>query len=124
MKRNPKRRYAIAALLAFIVATSSFAFAASNTVGGSSAGIGSGAVGGYTVSAVQWTLDPANPAELDAVRFTLDGPATDVRARALSAPGVGVWAACSVVSGNTFTCPLAAGVLTLPTNGLEVAAAS
>ena len=34
MKRNPKRRYAIAALLAFIVATSSFAFAATNTFTG------------------------------------------------------------------------------------------
>lgn len=127
MKRNRKRRYAVAALLAFIVATSSFAFAAANTVGASSAGIGTGTVGGYTASAISWTL-AADPSNIASVKFTLNATATDVRARAKqgSTPlGTGTgWATCTVVTGNTFTCTLPGTVSTLSADTLEIAAAS
>ena len=57
MKRN-RKRYALAALAAFVVATSSFAFAAQNnmTGAGSNAGSGDAAVSGYTVTNVSWDL--------------------------------------------------------------------
>lgn len=126
MKRNPKR-YALAALLAFVVATSSFAFAASNTVGASSAGIGDGTVSGYTVSNVQWTLGTSDPSTLQSVRFNLNAAATDVRARVRQgATGLGTpsWVACTGTGTGPFTCTFSAGVSTLAADTLEVAAAS
>ena len=123
MKRN-RKRYALAALLAFVVATSSFAFAASNTVGTSQAGIGSGTVSGYTVSNISWNLNDANPANVDSVSFSLSGAANEVRARATGTGGaaVGSWASCTA-AGTTYTCTLS-GVTTSAVLGLDVAAAS
>ena len=125
MKRN-RKRYALAALAAFAVATSSFAFAASDTVGSSSAGIGSGTVSGYTVSSVSWNLNDTNPANVDSVSFTLSSAATEVKARATGTGGTslgGGWAACSGTGTGPYTCTLS-GVTTLAVVGLEVASAS
>jgi hypothetical protein len=128
MKRNRKRRYAVAALLAFIVATSSFAFAASNTVGASSAGIGTGTIGGYTATNIKWTLNATDPSAVASVRFDLSAAATDVRARVRqgatplgTAPG---WSTCTVVTANTFNCVFPGTVSTLSADTLEIAAAS
>ena len=70
MKRfNRRRRVALAALVALIVAVSAYAFTDTNTVPPSSAGEGSGTISGFNVSAIHYTLDTANPAKSPACRF-------------------------------------------------------
>ena len=66
-------------VVALILATSAYAFAASNTVPGTVAGEGAAVVSGYTVTNVAYTLD-ATPSKIDSVAFTLSGPATTVEA--------------------------------------------
>jgi len=59
--------------IALAVTGGSYAFTASNTVpSGTQAGEGEGSVSGYTASAVVWTLDSANPANVQKVAFTLN----------------------------------------------------
>ena len=65
----------IIVVVALILATSAYTFAASNTVPGTVAGEGAGAVSGYTVSAIAYTLG-ATPSNIASVAFTLSGPAT------------------------------------------------
>lgn len=126
MKRN-RKRYALAALLAFVFATASFAFAASNTVGPSNAGDGQNTVSGFTVSAVSWTLDATNPANISGLQFTIAPAAASVRVALDQGSGY-VWLPagnCSVSGGTSVTCTPAAGsVGTLALVGLRVAAAS
>jgi len=59
----------LAALL--IVPTAMFGFAAANNVPKSAGGEASGAISGYTASAVHYNLNAANPEQLDSVQFTL-----------------------------------------------------
>jgi hypothetical protein len=63
-------------LVVMILATSAYAFAASNTVPDSNAGEGSKAIGGYTVSAVTYTYSTANPSMLTFVDFDIAPAAT------------------------------------------------
>ena len=65
------RRLAAVAIIATL-AVASLGFAASNTVPASKAGDGSGAISGYTVSAVHYNLNSTDPATIDAVTFALD----------------------------------------------------
>lgn len=50
---------------------SAFAFTAANTVGNSKAGEGTSTVSGYTVSAVDYTLNATNPSNIDQIAFTM-----------------------------------------------------
>ena len=63
-----KFRYVAAALAAVAIAAGAYAFTASNTVPATNAGSGSGAITGYTVSNVAYTLD-SNPTLVDGVRL-------------------------------------------------------
>jgi hypothetical protein len=103
MRYPPRRtkRFALAALVAGVVASGAYAFTASNTVPASNAGSGSGAISGYTASSVSYTLDVTNPQNIDAVAFTLDKAATTVKVQLVSG---GSWYACAVVSGNNWSC--------------------
>lgn len=125
MKRN-RKRYALAALLAFVVATASFAFANSNTVEGSNAGLGDGTVSGYDVDNVSWTLDTTNPAVISSFTFDLD-PVTASQVRVALDQGSGYsWLPagnCNNSSG-TVTCTPTVTVDTEDLVGLRVAAAS
>jgi hypothetical protein len=127
MKSNRKRRYALAGLLAFVVATSSFAFAAQNTVSNSAVGDGVGVVSGYNVTGVTWDLDNANPANVEDVGFDVNAAANEVWVRidtdATAAVSWTSWSSCNAGAGTTWTCPLS-GVTALSVNGLEVASAS
>jgi hypothetical protein len=79
MRNNKKSfRLLIVAMLIALVGAATYAFTASNTVPGSKAGSGSGAISGYTVSNIQYTLG-ANPTNLNAVSFNLDAAASDVK---------------------------------------------
>jgi hypothetical protein len=97
------------------------AFAASNNLGASRAGDGTGVVSGYTVSGITWTMDPANPATMILVRFTLDRPATQVYAR-FSATDP--WRTCFVLGGTNAFCVLVPTVPIASLGRLDVAAAS
>jgi hypothetical protein len=107
MKRN-RKRYALAALLAFVVATASFAFAAANTVNTSYAGNGDGDVSGFVVTP-DWDLVDANPGVGPTADLTLDVAADEVFARALdtaAAPlsgAAGNWVTCTG-SGTAWSC--------------------
>lgn len=112
MRYPPRRtkRFALAALVAGIVASSAYAFTASNTVPASNSGSGAGAISGYTASSVAYTLNTTNPQNIDAVAFTLDKAATTVKAQLASG---GTWYACSVVTGNNWTCNTTSPVISV-----------
>lgn len=122
MTRN-RKRYALAALLAFVVATASFAFAASNTVGASRAGDGNGDVSGYTVTPT-WTLNTASPDASPTANLTLSASAGDVWARALDASDnqIGSWVDCTG-SGTSWQCAFT-GQTVASIEGIKVVAAS
>ena len=127
MKSKRKRRYVLAALLAAIVATSGFAFAAQNTVAGSRAGDGNGTVSGYNVSAISWDLNDTNPQAIDDVSFTLDAAANELRVRVReSVDGWSNWTGAGACTGGpTYTCDLTAlNLETVEVVELEVASAS
>jgi hypothetical protein len=69
------------AMAALLIASMTFAFAASNTMPVTSplAGEGTTTIDGYTVSNIEYTLDTNNPANIIAVTFTLDAAASTAR---------------------------------------------
>lgn len=88
---------------------------ASNTVPASPAGSGAGAVSGYTVSAVSYSLAGET---VDGVSFTLS-PAGAATVSARLAPGE-PWTACAV-AGNAVACPLS--IAASEATSLEIVAA-
>jgi len=127
MKSTHKRRYVLAALLAAIVATAGFAFAAANTVSDSYAGDGSGTVAGFNVTNISWDLNDADPLSVDDVTFDLDQAANEVRVRVTESGAPTSWTAPADCTGGptTFTCNVTGlGVSTATLDGLEVASAS
>lgn len=122
MRYPPRRtkRFALAALIAGVVASSAYAFTASNTVPASNSGFGQQTISGYTASAVAYQLNSSNPQNIDSVTFTLDKAATTVKVQLVSA---GSWYSCSVVSGNNWSCATTAPQATAATaNQLTVVA--
>ena len=106
-------------LVAFALATVTYAYAAQNTMPASiKIGDNSGAISGFDVTNIAYTMDSASPANITAVTFDLDAPATTVRAglnsSALVACGNGG-------SGNHWTCGVSGSVNAA--NTLYIAAA-
>jgi hypothetical protein len=99
--RFPRRRTVVVAIVAFAVACGVYAYAATNTVPGSTAGAGSGAISGYTVSNVAYTLNSTTPTNLDQVAFTIAPIATST-VKVQLAPA-GSWYSCSNTAGSV-TC--------------------
>lgn len=67
------------AVLALILTSLAYGFAAANTVPAGNAGDGAGQISGYTVSNVKYALNETNPSNIDSVAFDLAGnvkPAT------------------------------------------------
>jgi len=96
--------------VSLIFATAAFAFAAANTVPGSTAGDGSGAITGYTITNVHYNLNATNPGNVDSVTFTIS-PATGT---------VNV-----ELNGSTwYTCTNTAGSVSCTTTGLTAVAAA
>ncbi len=108
----------IIGLIAFVLATAAYAYAANNTVPAGRAGAGSGAISGYTISGVTYTLDASNPVNITAVGFTLDAGATTVKVRLVSG---GTLFNCA--GGPTAWSCTISGVTVLSANTLEVVAA-
>jgi hypothetical protein len=100
-----------------VVAVSAFGFAAANTVPASNAGDGSGAINGYTVSAISYSLDGTNPSLLDSVDFTL-APTT---ATSVEVQINGNWYSCT--AGANPSCNIGGAETVLSAVSLRVVAA-
>lgn len=111
------------ALVLFVVAALSmaaYAFAASNTVPATKAGDGTGAVSGYTVTSVVYTLNATNPNTLDQVSFDLGAAATQVKAQLVAS---GTWYTCTLDTGTVWDCDTT-GLAVSSIDQLRVVAAS
>ncbi len=123
------RRTSLIRLLAVIVlllmlGTATYAFAAANTVPASLAGDGSGAITGFTISNIHYTLDGANPGgDITNVTFTVS-PAVPAGGAVYAQFNVGAAVLCSLnVAGDTATCTAPAGANPLAITSLRVIAA-
>jgi hypothetical protein len=96
--RVSRTRAAVVTVIALLLAIGVYAFAASNTVPGSEAGAGSGAISGYTVSSVAYGLNASNPANIDSVTFSI-APTSAGTVKVQLASG-GSWYACTNTSGS------------------------
>jgi len=104
-------------LVVLVLATSAYAFAATNTVPASRAGEGSGVISGYAVSNISYAFDTATPSNLTPVAFDLDNPATDVK---VSLTAAGTLQNCtSAVPFTHWTCTLT-GVTVTSASSLRV----
>jgi hypothetical protein len=90
---NRSLKLATLIFIVLVLSMAIYAFAAANTVPASSAGDGSGAITGYTVSAIHYTLNAANPANVDSVTFTLS-----------AAPVAGSTIKITLNGANWYTC--------------------
>ena len=106
-------------LIALVIAASTYAFAAANTVDPSSAGDGYAAISGYTITNIHYTL-ATNPQNLASVSFTATGAAAPASVQVQVVSG-GTWFPCSLTTG-TWTCPIT-GVTVLQADRLTVVAA-
>ena len=95
MRGNTRMKLVVLGLTGLMAAAGS-AFLAANTVPASKAGDGAGAVTGYTVSAIHYTLNGSNPQQISSVSFTLDSaPPSGSTVQAQLATG-GPWFNCTM----------------------------
>ena len=97
-------------LLLAIIAVVIYGFAAANVVPESGAGDGTGAVSGYTVANIEYTLLAADPTKVDLVEFDVTATAgadaaTDVR---ITVDAGTTWITCTNVTTH-WTCDFGAG---------------
>jgi hypothetical protein len=112
-----------AIVVAVALATGVYAFTATNTVPGSSAGSGSGTISGYTVSNVQYQLNATTPSDIDSVTFTLSAPATQARAKVVA--GATPYTTCSIAVNNVdVTCNFSPDIAVASADELTVIATS
>ena len=121
-RRRRRRRTILVLLAAAGLSLFTFAFTAANIVPGSKAGDGAGAITGYTVSNVQYSLDTANPANIEGVAFTLDAAATTVKAKVLASSTT--YTDCSNTGGNNWSCNIEPDPTVLSADELRVIATS
>ena len=123
LKRRLGRRTRLggATLLILLVAIAVYGFTNTNTVPASNAGSGSGAISGYTITSVAYTLNASNPNNLDQVAFTI--APTTVNTIKIRLDGV-TWYACTQVAGAV-TCNTTVGTqaTAVAATNLEVVAA-
>ena len=81
------------AIVALALVGVTTAYAAANVVPASSAGDGSGAISGYTISTIHYVLNAANPGNIDSVTFTLS-----------TAPAAGGTIKISLDGANWYSC--------------------
>ena len=122
-KRFTKRhRLVVALVVAGVLGAGTYAFTATNTVPASYAGSGSGAISGYTVSGVQYTLAAGNPSNIDKVAFTLDASASVVKAKLVAASSS--YTDCTVTGGTSVSCDFSPDVAVTSADQLSVVAHS
>lgn len=117
----PWRSISGLAAVAAAVGIGGLAFTASNTVPGTKAGDGSGAVSGYTISGVHYALQSADPTKFDTVTFNLD--ATPASGSTIKVKVGGSWYSCTNVT-TAVTCNTSGGSPSVqPTTSLQVVVA-
>ena len=116
-----RRRMVLVVAFAAALALATYAFTASNTVPGTKAGKGEGAITGYTVSGIAYTL-AANTANIDSVAFTLSASATTVRAKVVQSSST--YTDCTVTGGTNVSCNFSPDVAVLSADELSVVAVS
>jgi hypothetical protein len=94
-------RTAVVLVVALAIGLGTYAYSATNTVPDGSAGAGSGAISGYTISGVSYTLDSTTPTNLNQVAFTI-APTAAGTVKAQLAAG-GSWYSCTNAAGSV-TC--------------------
>ena len=122
--RIPRLRLLASIAMLLILSAAAYGFAAANTVPASGAGDGAGTITGYTVGAVQYTLNATTPSNIDSVSFTLTpsgaaGAPTTVKAKLVSSSST--YSACTL-AGTTWTCNVT-GVMAAAADELRVIAA-
>jgi hypothetical protein len=120
----------VATISAVAIGGGIYAFTATNTVPNTTAGAGSGAVSGYTVTNLHYNLNATTPANIDSLTFTISPavPSTStgkvVIQAALSTGGPTSYTCTTDATGATVTCPTASPQLTAATLiGVTVVAA-
>ncbi len=88
---------ATVAIVATVVGAGS-AFTASNTVPDAALGQGANTISGYAITSVSYTPNGSNPANIDAVSFTIT-PSTAAVVKAQLVSG-GAWYSCTNSSGS------------------------
>jgi hypothetical protein len=112
-----------ALVVAVALATGAYAFTATNTVPGSSAGSGSGTISGYTVSAVAYQLNATTPSNIDSVTFTLSANASTAKAKIVS--GSTTYTNCTIAANNVdVTCDFSPDIAITTADQLSVIATS
>jgi hypothetical protein len=124
-------RLVVALVLVAILLGGGYVFTASNTVGSAPAGEGeSASLSGYTATAISWTLDSANPANIQQVSFTLSTVTASTKVYAGADNGTTItWSnVCSqgAISGGsaTETCTFGTEPTAAGTTKLAVSAAN
>jgi hypothetical protein len=99
-------KFFIIAVFVLALATTTYALAAANTVPTSTAGDGNGAISGYTVSAVHYALNAANPANIDTVTFTIAPAAPTGSVATIQLVAAGTWYPCTITmpAGTAVSC--------------------
>jgi len=98
MRRRTSHKIVFLAILTGILASAAYAFTAANTVPASQAGSGSGAISGYTATAVTYTLNATTPTNIDAVAFTIN-PTTTAAVK-IQLAAAGSWYSCTNTAGS------------------------
>ncbi len=106
MGLRQSKRLIGAVMVAGLIGSASYAMTASNTFESTTnqSGQGEQTISGFEVSNVTYTLDAVDPEKYSAVKFDLDGTATDVRAKVTAAGAT--YSTCSVTTGTSWTCPI------------------
>ncbi len=118
--KRKRNRYLLAAVAAAVVAPAAYAFTAANTVPNSNAGSGAGTISGYTVSSVAYTLNAANPQNVDQVAFTISPTSGTVKVQVVSG---GSWYACTNTGGSVTCATTSPQATAAAVNQLTVVAA-
>lgn len=118
--RRRRRRTVLVLVAAAALALATYAFTAANIVPGSKAGDGAGAITGYTVSNIAYTLDATDPANVESVAFTLDAVAGTVKAKLVAASGT--YTDCANTGGNNWSCNIEPDPSVLSADELRVIA--
>jgi hypothetical protein len=102
-------KFAVLGLVGLMAAAGS-AFLAANTVPASKAGDGVGAVSGYSVSGIHYTL-AANPQQIASVEFTLDSAPPAGSTVKVQLATSGAWFDCTMTGANASCTTTGATVL-------------
>jgi len=116
MNINRSLKVASVLLIVLVLSMGIYAFAAANTVPASSAGDGSGAISGYTVTAIHYVLNTTNPGNIDSVTFTLSAAPAAGGTVKITLDGTNWYSCTNVTTAVTCVTTTPQQTVTLATN--------